>query len=76
MAAEQFYVAHGSAVIEPPPPEATGAHWPAVADPGFWHKSAPDEVRHNYGTGNAAAGWKAWRRYLRGRELELEPLPA
>jgi len=67
MATEQFYVAHGSAVIEPPVPETAGAHWPAVADPGFWHKSAPDAVRRHYSAGKAAAGWKAWRRYLRDR---------
>ncbi len=67
MATEQLHAGFGSAAVEQSPLDGTGMRWPAIADPAFWHKSTPEGVRRRYGTGDLAAGWKAWRKHLSSR---------
>ncbi len=47
--------------------------WPAVSGL-FWSPAAPRVIVEAYGAGDAAAAWKAWRKYLRKRPLQLTRL--
>ena len=48
--------------------------WPAGADSLFWDPSAPERVIRSYRDGDAAKGWKQWRRHFRRRGGLLEQL--
>ena len=69
MATEQSYSAADTPANSPQAAEAE-SHWP-LAEDGFWHGSAPGGVWRHYSSGDAAGGWKRWRRHLLGRSNAL-----
>jgi hypothetical protein len=66
MATDQTYSADDPSIVTS---EMNGAHlhWPQSGEEAFWHASAPGGARRHYGSGDAAGGWKRWRRHLLGR---------
>ena len=66
MPTDQTYPADDS-LADSPEMNGIDSHWPPAGDEAFWHESAPGSVRRRYASGDAAGGWKRWRRHLLDR---------
>jgi hypothetical protein len=66
MPTDQTYSADDS-LADSPEMNGVDLHWPPAGDEAFWHASTPGGVRRRYASGDAAGGWKRWRRHLLDR---------
>jgi len=75
MATQEFYpFTSGQSAVPAVTSGPTASAWPAAGDPSFWDASAPAGITRRYCDGNAADGWKQWRRHIRRRSGLLDQL--